>query len=279
MAKFKIKKIIVKKLILSLGVIVFSISCSSNDDDGVSTDSVVEIPVLPTKLLFSTDIPATIRYDGTKVTEISWVNSKFTFEYTGNLITRIIEYNGAGVKEMTTNFSYSSDKLVKTVSVESNSTKTTTYSYPDANSISFIETRNYTSAGTPQVDKDVTVLTLNNGNIVAEETTYSHNNSVAGKISSTYSYDDKRSVYSNVLGYDKIIAYNYSTMDDNTASKNNLLTKNQTNTLVSGSVSKYKNVNTITYSKSGYPTQIMTKQFNGNNQQTDSYSISYEYNK
>lgn len=268
-----------KKLILGLSVIVFSISCSSNNDDDVPTDPVVEIPVLPTKLSFSTDTPATIKYNGNKIAEISFIDGKYVYEYTGNLITKIVEYNGAGVKEITTDFSYSNDKLVKMVAVETNSTKTTTYSYPDANSISFIETRNYTSAGTPQVDKDVTTLTLNNGNILGEETTYSHNNSVAGKISSTYTYDDKKSVYSNVLGYDKIIAYNYSTMDDNTASKNNLLTKNQTNTTVSGSVSKYKNVNTITYSSAGYPTQIMTKQYDGNNQLNDSYSISYEYNK
>lgn len=268
-----------KKLILGLSVVVFSISCSSNDDENVPTDPVVEIPVLPTKLSFSNDTPATVKYDGNKISEISYVGGKLVYEYTGNLIARITEYSGASVKEITTDFSYSNDKLVKIVAVETNSTKTTTYSYPDANSISFIETRNYTSAGTPQVDKDVTVLTLNNGNIVGEETTYSHNNSVAGKISSTYTHDDKKSVYSNVLGYDKIIAYNYSTMDDITASKNNILTKNQTNTTVSGSVNKYKNVNTITYSTAGYPTQIMTKQFSENNQQTDSYSISYEYNK
>jgi len=54
------------KLILGLSVVVFSISCSSNDDENVPTDPVVEIPVLPTKLSFSNDTPATVKYDGNK---------------------------------------------------------------------------------------------------------------------------------------------------------------------------------------------------------------------
>ena len=265
-----------KKLILGLSLVLLSISCNSNDDDDITIE---ETPILPTKITFSNDPSATIKYNGNKISEISWVDGKYVYEYTGSLITKTTDYNDTGAKELTTDFTYSNDKLVKSVSVEGNSTKTTTYSYPDANTISFTSTRNYTFAGNAQVDKDVTTLTLNNGNIVAEETDYYHNNLLAGKISSTYTYDDKTSVYANILGYDKLLAYNYTTVDDNTASKNNVLVKNQTNTPVTSSVSKYKNVNTITYSSAGYPIQIATKQYNANNQLSDSYTITYDYNR
>lgn len=270
-----------KKLILSLSLALFAISCSSNDDDE-TTVPVEETPVLPTKISFSNiiDPSGTIKYNGNKISDITWAdNAKYVYEYTGSLITKITEYDGAGAKDLTTDFTYSNDKLVKSVAAESNGTRTTTYSYPDANTISFTSTRNYTFAGTAQVDKDVTILTLNTGNVFAEETTYYHNNALAGKISSTYTYDDKASVYTNVSGYDKLLAYNYTVMDENTAGKNNVLIKNQTNTTVSGSISKYKNVNTMTYSAAGYPKQIATKQYNANNQVNDSYVISYDYSK
>lgn len=271
-----------KKLILGLSLAFFAISCSSNDDENSPPDPVEATLILPIKLSFGNNIdPAgTIKYNGNKISEITWAdNAKYVYEYTGSLITKITEYDGAGAKDLTTDFTYSNDKLVKSVAAESNATRTTTYSYPDSNTISFTSIRNYTFAGNAQVDKDVTILTLNTGNVVAEETTYYHNNAVAGNISSTYTYDDKASVYTNILGYDKLLTYNYTTMDENTAGKNNVLIKNQTNTPVSGSISKYKNVNTVTYSAAGYPKQIATKQYNANNQVNDSYSISYDYNK
>jgi len=266
-----------KKLILGLSIVLFAISCSSSDDENIPTDPVVEIPVLPTKLSNSDDT-GTFKYNGNKVSEINWVDYKVVCEYTGDLITRMIDYDAAGAKEATTDFTYSNDKLTKVVFVEGNVTETSIYSYPSTNTVNATVTRTSTSQGSPVVYKDVITYTLNNGNVVSEEMNYYNNGTLRGKISATYTYDDKNTAYKNILGFDKIMVYTFDG-DENTVGRNNLLTKNHTNTPVGSSVSKYKNVNTITYSAAGYPTQIITNQYNASNQLNSTSTDFFEYNK
>jgi len=267
-----------KKLILSLSLALFAISCSSNDDDE-TTVPVEETPVLPTKSSSSNESPATIKYNGNKILESTWVDGKFVYEYTGNLISKTIEYNAAGNKIGTTDFTYSNDKLIKVVNTGTNFSETITYSYPTANTINATDTRNSTFMGSPIVNKDVVTYTLSNGNVDSEESTYYHNGVLAGKLSVTYSYDGKNSVCRNILGFDKIMIYNFARVDENTSCFNNLLIKNQTNAQVGYNVSKYKNVNTITYSAAGYPTQIITNQYNESNQLNSTSTNFFEYNK
>ena|SRR6218665_114559 len=268
-----------KKMILGLGVALFAISCSSSDDENISTDPVVEIPVLPIKLSFHNDPTGTIKYNGNKISEITFVDGKYVYEYTGNLISKTTEYNGAGTKIGTTDFTYSNDKLIKVVETSTNYSETTTYSYPTTNTINATDTRTSTFMGSPNVNKDETAYTLNNGNVSSEETTYYRNGALAGKVSATYTYDTKNTAYKNVLGFDKIMVYNFGRMQENTVCANNLLIKNQKNTPVGNSVSQYKNVNTITYTAAGYPTQIITNQYNASNQLNSTSTDFFEYNK
>jgi len=44
-------------------------------------------------------------------------------------------------------------------------------------------------------------------------------------------------------------------------------------------VSQYKNVDTITYTAAGYPTQIITNQYNASNQLNSTSTDFFEYNK
>ena len=268
-----------KKLILGIFLAFFAISCSSNDDENSPPDPVEETPILPTKTFSSNDNPATIKYNGNKILESTSVDGKFVYEYTGNLITKITEYNAAGTKDGTTDFTYSNDKLIKVVYVATGFSETISYSYPTANTINATDTRNSTFMGSPIVNKDVTTYTLNNGNVISDETTYYHNNALAGKLSVTYTYDDKNTASKNILGFDKIMIYNFAHVDENTSCSNNLLIKNQTNAQVGYSVSKYKNVNSITYSAAGYPTQIITNQYNESNQLNSTSTDFFEYNK
>lgn len=269
-----------KKLIsiLSLSFALAAFSCTSGDDDN-TTDPVEETPILLTRLSSSTDDPATIKYNGSKISEVAWIDGKNVYEYTGDLITKNTDYNETGAKIGNTDFTYSNDKLIKVVYASGTSSETTTYSYPNANTINEIITRTTTYMGSTSVYKDVTTYTLNNGNIVSQETAYYFNNALAGNISSTYTYDNKNSPSKNVIGFDKIMVYNFSTGDEKTACSNNLLTKNQSNTTVAGNNTKYKNVSAITYSVAGYPTQIITNQYDKNNQIVSTYTDFFEYNK
>ena len=264
-----------KKLILGLSLAFLAIGCSSNDDD--ASVPAEETLVLPTKL-FNSDDTGTFKYNGNKVSEINWVDYKVVCEYNGNLITRMIDYDAAGAKETTTDFTYSNDKLIKVIFVEGNVNETTTYSYPNTNTVNATVTRTSTSQGSPVVYKDVITYTLDNGNVVSEEMNYYVNGTLKGKISATYTYDDKNTAYKNILGFDKIMIYSFDG-DENTVGRNNLLIKNHTNTPVGSSVSKYKNVNTITYSAAGYPTQIITNQYDASNQLNSTSTDFYEYNK
>jgi len=265
-----------KKLILCLSLAFLAISCGSNDDDDTSVP-VEETPVLPTKLSTGEDT-GIFKYNGNMVSEINWGDYKVVCQYTGNVITKMIDYDSAGAVETTTDFTYSNDKLTKAVFVEGNTTETSIYSYPSTNTVNATVTRNSTSQGSPVVYKDVITYTLNNGNVVSEEMNYYVNGTLKGKISATYTYDDKNTAYKNILGFDKIMIYSFDG-DENTVGRNNLLIKNHTNTPVGSSISKYKNVNTITYSTAGYPTQIITNQYNANNQLNSTNTDFYEYNK
>lgn len=272
-----------KKIILlaSLTLIFASCSRSSDNTNEIIVDPVVETPILPTKISGSWGVK-TIKYNGNKLSEMMGSDSKTVFEYSGDIITKIKSYNTKGIEIETVDFVYSNGKLTNVSYNATNNKKTFVYSYPDANTVVKTKVRNYTFAGESMTDKEDVTYTLKNGNIVSEEMVYYHNNKLYGNISATYTYDDKNNVYKNVLGFDKIKVYLFADLKDyvGSGSNNNLLTKSLTNITVAGETSKYKDVYSNSYSSSDYPIQIISKQYDANNQQQgNTITDFFEYNK
>ncbi|MDR2229635.1 MAG: hypothetical protein LBE39_09200 [Flavobacteriaceae bacterium] len=272
-----------KKIVLLASLTLIFTSCGRSGDNTneVVVDPVVETPILPAKISGSWGVE-TIKYNGNKLSEIISSDSKTVFEYSGSLITKTISYDNSGVQIGTADFVYSNGTLTNVSYNATNNKKTFVYSYPDANTVVKTRVRNYSVAGEPMIDKEDITYTLKNGNIVSEEMVYYHNNKLYGNISSTYTYDDKNNVYKNILGFDKIKVYLFADLKDyiGSGSNNNLLTKSQTHITVAGETSKYKNVYSNSYSSSGYPIQIISKQYGTNNQQQgDTITNFFVYNK
>lgn len=265
-----------KKLVLLLSLALISVSCGRDDDE--TTNPIDEIAILPTKISGDSEL-GVIRYDGNKILETKSNDGfKVVYEYSGNLITKMIGYNANGTKVTTTDFTYSNDKLTNVTFVEDDVLIKNSYSYPNATTVNSTEISTIVSQGTTTTYKDVTTFTLDKGNIVAEELAYYLNNTLRGNISVTYTYDDKNSVMKNITGWDKISVYMFEGGNFTTVN-NNVLTKNHINNPVGSSQSKYRVVNDITYSANNYPTQIISKQYGNNNELNSTNTDFFEYNK
>lgn len=266
-----------KNLILLSSLILIFTSCSSSNDD--ITDTPKEIPVLPTKIINSSSGLSSVKYSDNKITEITYTDSRQVYYYTGNLISKITDYDSKGVIEGTTTFVYSNDQLTGVSYVEGSSSSVYTYSYLNATTVNCVRTRKTNSQGGSYNIQDEFTYTLNGGNIVAVTDTYYLNNVKAGTLSETYTYDTKNNAFKNVAGWDKISLFTFDFNVMYASGTNTVLTRNQTNNQIGQPVSKYSVVNTVNYSTSNYPVQIVSKQYNASNQLNSTETNSFEFNK
>lgn len=273
-----------KKIIILSSLALIGLSCSSNDND--DTTEVVETPVLLTKMIVDGNA-VSIKYDGNKIVEVATPvdNGKTVFTYTGNLITKVTDYDDKGLVTGTADYTYDKDKLIHvrdastTMGSNTPNIYTLTFSYPNSTTINCTEIRNYTFAGNPQVAKSEITYTVNNGEVISAKEIYYHNNTLEGNIVATYTYDDKNNPYKNILGFDKLGLYNPLEPNGNLSMKRNLTTATGTNTPVNSSASGNRSVFTNSYSDKGYPTQIKETQYGPNNEPRSSRTTSFVYNQ
>lgn len=193
-----------KKIVCLFGVLALTLTSCSKDDDNTNGNNIF----LP-KTIQRTDeaFPvenkiSTIVYDGNKIVSITNQFTKIEFTYTGNLITKKIDYNVSGVqptKNSETSYAYANGKL-QTVSssitgIGSNKTE---YTY---NSDGTIKKETYiTTSGVEVKLSNSELFTVVNGNLT--KIVSSGPNTT---ITDVYNYDTKNNVFKNVLGFSLLL--------------------------------------------------------------------------
>lgn len=197
-----------KKLICLISVTLILLqSCSSGDDS-----SSVSTSILCKKEVNGTFVFDYI-YNGNKI-ERSLANGKLNrkYYYTGDMITKIEEYNDNQLRWITT-FTYDNGMLATRLFVDLNpdadpnitSGDKTIYSYNSNNTISYDE---YVGTATEQSKYSSTgIITLLNGQVVKNEAAYG---------TTLVTYDNKNSPFKNITGFDKLMpSYNVVILGSN----------------------------------------------------------------
>lgn len=237
-----------KKFLCLVGTLTLLLtSCSS---DNSAPDISIDTTTKPTKMFFlqpdNTPIYVTdMLYDGNKLvsgTDDDGYAIKYT--YTGNVISKIEQYEPGNVLTLTTELLYSNGKLTTQIERQPNKTSyfETKYTYSNDGVISY-EGREVNSNN---IAVSMGKFTYKDGNVVKKETYYQ------GKIDAVYSYeyDTKNNPQRNILGFNLLI--NWPT----TSSVNNLVKYREVLN------AEFDNSYTYTYNENNFP--IEQKRFGKN---------------
>lgn len=237
--------------LVSAIALVFT-SCSKDDDSGVDE---AENILLKKTILTEGGNTETYdwTYDGNKlVSNISNDGSKLLYTYTGDLLTKIEEFDGASL-EFTTNYFYNNGKLVsmEEISTGSSQKERTDYTYNSDGTVSFTKYSIVIATNATSTINNGKLFFANNNVIKREEiSTYS-------TITTTYLYDDKKNPFMNVVGLDKLF-------DEPRSSKNNVVKETEVVENTSGGTTNtYITTNVYTYNASGYPITVVETQQSG----------------
>jgi hypothetical protein len=232
-----------KKLLCLFGASLLVLTSCSNDDSTPVDPATTILPKTITNIYGGKSLPTQITYDNKKI--VSIVHSKGeknVYTYTGDVITKEVEYDEKGILDSTTEYIYTNGKLSSKISLETGTDYKykTKYTHNTDGTISYEEFRIAVATGVEQQYGDTGKYTYKDGNLVKKE------NSYYGSVgSSTYEYDTKNSPFKNVLGYSLLI--------DEQPSANNVVKR----TYISGS-STYISTRTYIYNSNGFPTEVVS---------------------
>lgn len=281
-----------KKIILTLSILVLSVaSCSKNDDD-IPTPENVETPTIPTD---SNILPKKIIYideEGESSSTFSYNDNKlvggtfsgdlyslanFVYTYDGDLITKI-EWFEEGVLTDKHEFLYEKNKLKTSIynrndlDFETGELKkiVTKREYTHNNDGTILE-EYFDFVNGEYVKRDKNILyTIINGNITKRIENSPHTSSYF------YEYDNKNNPFKNITGYDKI---GFSNVDDSGYndvdsffSMNNIVKKtNQFENIIDDQIIPQKTIQdyVLTYNPNGHLSE---------RKQTYDYVIDYSDN-
>jgi hypothetical protein len=195
-----------KKVLAMAAVALFMMTSCSDDDSTPNNGNPSENVVLVKKMIEVFDgetITSTFTYNGTKIVKISGSDdSEDIFEYTGDLITRRTYTQGDFTQ--TDKYTYNSDNTLKTHVMLLDDG----YEYGEKqefthNQDGTITVLTYRGDFESQTElHTTTIITMNNGNIVKNDTTYSFAGNSPYSIS--YTFDNKNVPFKNVTGYQAI---------------------------------------------------------------------------
>jgi len=284
------------KILLFGAISVFSLSCSSSNDDNPfdNSDPTIQNVVLPVKVT-NEGVTMKVNYNGTKIISLISTTSpgfRIEFSYTDDYITNIKHYYN-NILDTSIDYTYSSGRLATAVNKE----------YSDSGVIQATVTYTYTHVSTTQINvKKQAILgpntnyTMNNvymynsnGNMVSSTGTgtgVTSGNSVNYTQNGTYIHTEKNYAFKNVKGLDKII-FNGDT-DDNVSIlfsniKNSLGTFKSSivSTTAGGTGNVFLNYKyTTTFNPTGYPSIESRQELDssGNPTATPPDQFIYEYN-
>ncbi|KIX21948.1 hypothetical protein SY27_04500 [Flavobacterium sp. 316] len=251
-----------KKILTLVSAIALVFTSCSKDDDSVVDEA--ENILLKKTILTEGGNTETYdwTYDGNKlVSNISNDGSKLLYTYTGDLLTKIEEFDGASL-EFTTNYFYNNGKLVsmEEISTGSSQKERTDYTYNSDGTVSFTKYAIVIATNATSTINNGKLFFANNNVIKREEiSTYS-------TITTTYLYDDKKNPFMNVVGLDKLF-------DEPRSSKNNVVKETEVVENTSGGTTNtYITTNVYTYNASGYPITVVETQQSGD---VTSYQLLY----
>jgi hypothetical protein len=265
------KTITMKKTIaialVALGLQLSLNSCSKDDSPAPEPTPTPALVLL--KKAINTNgnynTTSTITYNGNKIVEINSTRTgqdsgtgKIVFTYTGDLITKVTEYNN-GVLSDQTDYTYENNKLKSYVLIEGggqykskgvyiyNPDGTVTRESYSIDIATGVETNN---------DRDK-VMTFANGNLVKEVeiSNYYDSNGVlvsTSKYTETYEYDTKNSPFKNILGFNIYFDDPYEMTQTNNMIKRTVLQESINNGQAQ-EPSTYIYTRTYEYNSNGYP--------------------------
>ena len=239
----------IQLLLVTLFIVTFT-SCSSDNNDTFQEKllkRVIEINNDGTSSTFN------FTYNGNKIVSINSEINNQTFSYTGDLITRIIEFNTTTQHQIIFDYSYSDDKLTKVIC-------------SDNYELNYI----YNGDGTVSYEK--TTTDINNNTILLYHGTMSFQGenlsndirtldntavNVLSKEEVSFVYDAKRNPLNNITGYNKLVdRFTTNSMNNATSSIEVVSTSFLDTEQVVSSAIQLPRV--LQYDTSGYPTEILS---------------------
>ncbi|WP_454047012.1 hypothetical protein [Chryseobacterium sp. Marseille-Q8038] len=255
-----------------MSAVVFLNSCSSNDDNE-GTNNPSEPKMLLSKITtVYYDNPSqpqtsveTLEYNSQgQLIKTSSAYGTSTFEYNNGKPVKINHYNTNQTLEYYSAFNYNGDQLASVKAIydtHPDYNRTITYNYnPNGQVIST------SLCQSPDCSNPIVDTYAYNGNNISSEISEGGGSSYSTKV--VYSYDDKLNPYTNLNKYIRIMMGRAIVMSPNnyliekiSYKSNGTWIQNQTRT------------STIQYNSAGLPTQVVSKEANGNL----SAQYNYEY--
>lgn len=201
-----------KRLCLFSVALLFLVSCSS-DDSSTPPDPASQNLLLSKTVevdAFFGNFTTNYTYNGNKLVEINrYEEESDIYTYTGDLITKIEKFNVylSGTTDEITElvstdmFEYNSNNQLiefKTTYPNSQMERVTTYVYNNNNTVTFEQYENF-PGNTPELLKTGTI-TMQDGEISTLQVVKDFDSFTAN-----YTYDNKNSLFKNVVGYDKLM--------------------------------------------------------------------------
>ena len=239
----------IQLLFITLFIAAFT-SCSSDNNETSQeklVNRVVEVNNDGTSSTFN------FIYNGNKIVSInSDVNSK-TFTYTGDLITKIIEFNNETLVQTTFDYSYNDNNLIKVICSDNYELN---YMYNTDGTVSYEKTT---------LDSNNNIILLFHGTLSFQgenifEDKKTHDNTAVNILSKeevSFVYDNKKNPLSNITGYNKLLDQLKNISSNNTTSSIEIASTTflDTEQIISSAIQLPR---VFLYDNDGYPTEIIS---------------------
>ncbi len=241
-----------KEIIGILIVVLFTLCSCTNE-----TVEIIQPQLLKKIVEVSVDGSSTIttlNYSGNKLQNIDKPDAFLEFYYTGNEITKIIEFNKASKLTNTLQYFYIEDKLVK---ITSSDNYVLNYIHNNDNTVS------YEKVTKDAQNNDVKIhhgtLYFKNDNLIKDEQVLDNvETNILSKKSLNIVYDNKKNALYNILGFSKLLDFSRSISTNNpiNCSETSYIKFVEEDRIISA-VKLDKSIST--YDNLGYPLEIVSE--------------------
>lgn len=241
-----------------------------------TTETIEQVPVLKKMVEISIDgtsTTTTFAYNGTKIIHIDKPDALSEFYYTGDLITKMVEFTKSNSHKNTFDYSYSNGELVKMISSDN---YVVNYVHNNDGSVSYEKlTRDSNSL---DVKVYHGILYFQKGNLIKDEKTFDDTgNSVLSQSEVSFVYDTKHNPLLTIQGFDKLLCFQQAISLNNCISwVESYTTKNTNDDQIISSAKRYDNQ--YQYDSNGYPTEIVSEKNIFGSTDSKHYKSQFFYN-
>lgn len=222
-----------------------------------TTETIEQVPVLKKMVEISIDgtsTTTTFAYNGTKIIHIDKPDALSEFYYTGDLITKMVEFTKSNSHKNIFDYSYSNGELVKMISSDN---YVVNYVHNTDGSVSY-EKLTRDSKG---LDVKIYhgILYFQKGNLIKDEKTFDDTgNSVLSQSEVSFVYDSKHNPLLTIQGFDKLLCFQQAISLNNCISWiESYIIKNTNDDQIISSAKRYDSQ--YQYDSNGYPTEIVSE--------------------